>query len=233
MISHLHEVDGHWGKRLEAGGDRLFRVKANRHTSRYAPGRGAMGQMPDQKEETMRKIMGVLLAVVLVAGGLGGLAYAQDPSEGVPSLETHLLAVMPDGYSSPADLDGAKIRLPSSDSPWYGWAEVALDTYNITYEYYYVGWKDARAALMEGDCDAVLVPQHPPLFEWIPGDEEVRFLPWSSEAIEAVVEQFDAVPAYLPANTYPWQTEPVPGYAPAIDDDDDIEDDDDDTEDDD
>jgi len=154
----------------------------------------------------------IAIVLVLVAGGLGGLAYAEEPDQ--DSLNTHLLAVMPDsGYYDPADLGGAKIGLPpSEDTVWDDWAETALATYGISYDSFSLAWNETYAALSSGVVDAVLVYDHP--WEYLPSGDEVRFLPWSSEAIDAVVEQFDAIPAYLPADTYPWQTEAVLGYAP-------------------
>ena len=160
----------------------------------------------------MKKMIAILLAAVLVVGGLGSVAYAQAPAD---SLDTHLLAVLPDSpYYSPADLDSAKIGLSPYHSPWHDWTAAALATYGISYHpCTMVDWEETYEALSTNLLDAVVVWNHP--WEYLPSGSEVRFLPWSPDAINAVVSQFpDAFAAQLPADTYSWQTDAIPGYAP-------------------
>jgi len=130
-----------------------------------------------------------------------------------PDLHTHLWAVMGPFYT-PADLNHARICL--SSDPYGEVAEAALGTYGIDYMRVYVPSSESFLALKTGVVDAVLVTEHP--WDAVLADDfetEVRFLPWSQQAIEAVMEQFSWVAsAQLPANTYPWQIDPVPGYAP-------------------
>jgi len=133
---------------------------------------------------------------------------------GPPSLRTHLLAVTGTSYRTPADLDGGKICL--GGQAYFDMAQVALDTYSMDYAIVVVPSGQRLMALKTGIIDAALVTEHP--WDAVVADNfttEVRFLSWSAPAIEAVKEEFPWVgSAQLPANTYPWQIEVVPGYTP-------------------
>jgi len=155
---------------------------------------------------------GLVLALVLAGVLSVSMVGAEEDN---PCLCTQVLAVRADSdYYSPADLDGAKIRLPGGhgDHPFYEMAQEALATYGITYTEIYLYWSEACDALTNGVIDAAVVVRHPWYCAMTAGT--VRFLPWSEEAIGAVLQEFpEAVAAQLPADTYPGQTEPVPGYA--------------------
>ena len=131
-----------------------------------------------------------------------------------PSLDTQLLAVMNNDIHSPADLNNAKLCL--SGTPYSDMAEVALDTYGIDYFKIMIPASDRFLALKKGIIDAVLVTEHP--WDAVVADgfqTEVKFLPWSQQAIEAVTQQFSSVASTrLPSYTYPWQPYSIPGYAP-------------------
>jgi len=91
-------------------------------------------------------------------------------------------------------------------------ASVALDTYDIDYFPIELIPAERWIALQTEVVRAVLVTEHP----WVDAlAGGIRFLPWNTQAIEAVKEQFPTVvTSQLPANTYPWQSMPIPGYTP-------------------
>jgi len=69
----------------------------------------------------MKKIFALSLALLLLLVGTLGVTKievkAQEPEHVDFNLDTHLLAVMPNSpYSSPADLNGKKIRLLSLET---------------------------------------------------------------------------------------------------------------------
>jgi predicted nucleic acid-binding Zn finger protein len=126
-----------------------------------------------------------------------------------------LLAVMPNTpIYTPSDLiRGTKVGLClGSDLEML---KAALDTYDIPYSPIFLPPGELLLALQSGVIDVALVTEHP--WDILVAEDfqtELRFLPWSNEAIEAMTQQFpQAVAAELPANTYPWQSESVPGYS--------------------
>jgi len=98
------------------------------------------------------------------------------------------------------------------------WMETALVASGITSSQpIFVPSSEWLLALSTGVVDAVLVRQHPSVaLQEAISSGEVRLLPWSVEAVEAVTEAYPAtiVPAQLPANTYEGQTGYILGYAP-------------------
>ena len=133
------------------------------------------------------------------------------------SLHTHLLAVTDSRFHGIADLGHSlKIAVSISDSSPQ-WLQTALATYGISFVPILVPLSERFEALRRGVVDAILVTQHPSthLKEHIVKDE-IRLLPWSKPAIEAVTRAFptSARVSVLPSNTYEGQYEEIQGYAP-------------------
>ena len=73
-----------------------------------------------------------------------------------------------------------------------------------------------REALEKGVVDAVLITKHPLDIMKVPIESgEVRLLPWSKSALEAVTRAFPTETrlTVLPLNTYDGQQEDIQGYA--------------------
>lgn len=134
----------------------------------------------------------------------------------VDSLHTRLLAVKNESFQTVGDLpNSAKIVIYGGEE--IQWMETALIASGITSSAYtYVPPPEWLMALTTGVVDAVLVRQHPsvPLEEAI-SSGEVRLLPWSIQAVEAVTTAYpeETIPALLPPDTYGGQSESILGYA--------------------
>lgn len=135
-----------------------------------------------------------------------------------PLMQTHLLFVLNPGFRSIKELDGALIIGEHMDGPsyWITWASIALNASGVSARFGETDSERLLNCLQLGAFDAVLVTTHP----WSPLNELIasgkgRFLPWSTEAVEAVTKAFptELMPSTLPANTYNGQTEPILGYA--------------------
>ncbi|MBA7714333.1 hypothetical protein ES703_123353 [subsurface metagenome] len=106
-----------------------------------------------------------------------------------------------------------KIRVTSEEAWQY--AKTALSTYGITNPSRTVmPSSELYEALHRGLIDAVLVTGHPwPMMQG-PHELGLKLLPWSDEAINAVIKQYsDVEAAVLPAGTYIGQAYDIPGYA--------------------
>lgn len=134
----------------------------------------------------------------------------------VASTHTQLLAVMASRFHSISELrDGAKI-VPSTYGPPLQWLQTALATYGISFVPVYVVTNELFMALKLETVDAVLIIKHPSVpLEGLIASGEVRLLPWSKPALEAVTRAFPTGtrPAVLPPNTYEGQPEDIQGYA--------------------
>jgi len=133
----------------------------------------------------------------------------------VESNNTRLLVVLSSKYGSIDELNNpAKIGLRSvAEIPWL---QTALNSYGKESFPVLIPESDTYHALLRGVIDAVLVTTHP--FSCLQtGIEsgEFQLLPWSEEAVTAVVEAYPnvVIPARLPANTYAGQTDAILGYA--------------------
>ncbi len=138
-----------------------------------------------------------------------------------PSMQTHLLFVINPRLQSIKDLEGGLIigEQTSGPSTWIAWANIALEASEVSARFGSTDPERLLNCLQLGAFDAVLVTKHP----WSPLNELIasgkgRFLPWSTEAVEAVTKAFptELMPSTLPANTYIGQKEVVMGYAPKL-----------------
>ena len=134
------------------------------------------------------------------------------------SLHTHFLAVMATRFDSIDDLDESKIVTPISPT-YIEWLQTALSSYGISFSHLYIPTSERLLALRIGVVDAVLVTYHPCSYlEQSIASGEIRLLPWSVRAVEAVVATYPEATtgAELPANTYAGQTRTIFGYAPTL-----------------
>ena len=132
------------------------------------------------------------------------------------STQTQLLAVMVSRFHNISDLGGEAKIAASTFGPSIEWLQTALATYGMSFVPTYVPMNELFMALKVGVVDAVLIMKHPsaPLERFI-ASGEVRLLPWSKPALEAVTRAFPTGtrPAVLPPNTYEGQPEDIQGYA--------------------
>ncbi len=130
------------------------------------------------------------------------------------STETRLLVVL-SKYNSIDELNNpARIGLGSDNE--IPWLQAALNSYGIECFPIIVPESDTYNALIRGVVDAVLVTAHPsPSLQTGIESGEFRLVPWSEEAVAAVVEVYpnSVIPAQLPANTYAGQSDAILGYA--------------------
>jgi hypothetical protein len=133
------------------------------------------------------------------------------------STHTQLLAVIAARFHSISELkDGAKI-VPSTYGPSLQWLQTALAAYGISFGPVYVPTNELFMALKVGVVDAVLITNHPlDIMKASIKSGEIRLLPWSRSAQEAVTRAFPTETrlAVLPANTYDGQQGDIQGYAP-------------------
>jgi subtilisin family serine protease len=131
------------------------------------------------------------------------------------SLRTRLLVVMSPEINSIADLNKGTIYAYRGEN--LDWLNTALSVYGITFKTYTTHPDEYLWLLEKGYADAVLVPIHPcPYLEDYIAKGTVRLLPWSPEAVNAVVDAYpqEVIATELAPYTYEGQTESVPGYAP-------------------
>lgn len=168
----------------------------------------------DLEKGEAQEIYGPKGKVIKMTGAVKPLPATPPPPVTDSSTGPVLLAVMPNApFYTPADFKGVKIGLCLGSD--LNMLRVALDTYDIAYFTIFLPPNELLLALQRGVIDAALVTEHPwDVLEAEDFQTELRFLPWSTQAIEAVKKQFPGATAtQLPANTYPWQSESVPGYS--------------------
>ncbi len=133
-----------------------------------------------------------------------------------PSRYAHLLAVIASRFNDIAELEGARIAIPTYGPPLQ-WMQAALDAYGISFVPVIITKAELAKALKGGEIDAALVTTHPLfLLDELASIGDIRFLPWDTEAIKTVIEAFPVATrlAKLPAGTYMGQIEDIHAYAP-------------------
>jgi len=133
-------------------------------------------------------------------------------------VDIQLIAVMSSRFNEIDGLgNGVKIGTLTY-GPTLHWIQTALNTYGISFTPVIVAESEMFEALKRGEIDAALIIHHPS----VPLDEpfalgDVRFLPWSTEAVAAVTRAFPTLvrPAKLPPKTYINQSQAISGYAPS------------------
>ena len=127
-----------------------------------------------------------------------------------PSMQTQVIVAMP-GIDSITDLDGKKLGMGTTE---FRYAEAALNIYNIECSTVAIPSQELWLALQREVVDAVLIANHPSSdLQAMIDSSGARILPWSSEAIQALIDQFPEVAAtVLPANTYHNQDRDIMGF---------------------
>jgi hypothetical protein len=134
----------------------------------------------------------------------------------VKSKNTHLLAVMASRFRNVVDMPrGAKIASATVGSH-IAWLQTALDSYGISFNPVFIPTNELFLALKLGVVDAVLITKHPlDIMKACIESGEIRLLPWSGSAQEAVTRAFPTETrlTVLAANTYDGQQGDIQGYA--------------------
>jgi len=139
---------------------------------------------------------------------------------GVSSLHTRLIAVMAPSFQTIGDLPNSAKIVANYGVEELQWMETALVASGITSSWpVFIPSSEWFTALLTGVVDAVLVGEHPSVdLQEAISSGEVRLLPWSVAAVEAVTQAYPetTMSTYLPSNTYEGQSENILGYAPTV-----------------
>ncbi|HRP97135.1 MAG TPA: TAXI family TRAP transporter solute-binding subunit [Rhodocyclaceae bacterium] len=188
-----------------------------------------------ERDPSLRKTMIVGSGRGVNAAAAAGMTPFEKPTLTVKALAnynlgTYFLATLDPNIQGITDLAGKSVALGRrTQINWAVQPEALLRVgAGLDAKVQYLGTKEAVDALLDGQVDAAIVGGYldpitnkmqlaPQTQEFVASGRDIRFLPWTVEAIDKVVASgMPMIPVTLPAEALPGRTEPLQSFADTV-----------------